>query len=278
MKNKRPTIINSADTKSVRELLSRLYQPAENAHKGQNGKVLVIGGSELFHSSLIWAATIASKVVDMVHVASPAKTNEALVRERIKKEFLEGIVIPWNRVEEYIEEDDVILIGPGMPRDEGLEAGEESTGMMVDRLVAAYPDKKWVIDGGALQAINPELIKQNMIITPHAREFARLEGYLPLQAVIVLKGPVDKITSGQEMVMVEGGNPGMTKGGTGDVLAGLTAALYTKNEAMTAATAASVVCKRAGDELKKRQGLYFNASDLTDQIPQTMRRLIGEVG
>jgi len=73
---------------------------------------------------------------------------------------------------------------------------------------------------------------------------------------------------------VEGGNQGMTKGGTGDVLAGLVAALYCKNEAFLAASAASFINKKAGEDLAEKMGIYFNASDLADQIPKTMERLL----
>lgn len=66
----------------------------------------------------------------------------------------------------------------------------------------------------------------------------------------------------------------MTKGGTGDVLAGLIAALYCKNDAFLAAAAGSYINKKAGDSLFKKVGYYFNASDLVDKIPRVMKKLI----
>jgi len=66
----------------------------------------------------------------------------------------------------------------------------------------------------------------------------------------------------------------MTKGGTGDVLAGLIAALACKNNPFLATIAGSFINKQAGDELYKTVGPYFNATDLASQIPKTMKALV----
>lgn len=93
--------------------------------------------------------------------------------------------------------------------------------------------------------------------------------------IILLKGPVDKIYSpNQEVIEIEGGVPGMTKGGTGDVLAGLIAAFYCKNDALESAILASFFNKKAGEELSKTVGDYFNASDLADELPKTMHKFL----
>ncbi|MEK7165288.1 MAG: NAD(P)H-hydrate dehydratase, partial [Patescibacteria group bacterium] len=73
---------------------------------------------------------------------------------------------------------------------------------------------------------------------------------------------------------VRGGNSGMTKGGTGDVLAGLIAALATKNDPFLATIAGSFINKKAGDALYKKVGPFFNASDLADEIPKVMKEVL----
>jgi NAD(P)H-hydrate epimerase len=73
---------------------------------------------------------------------------------------------------------------------------------------------------------------------------------------------------------VEGGNAGMTKGGTGDVLAGLIASLACNNDLYLAAKCGSYINKKAGESLYKKQGIYFNATDLVGEIPQVMSQLI----
>ena len=66
----------------------------------------------------------------------------------------------------------------------------------------------------------------------------------------------------------------MTKGGTGDVLAGLIASLACKNDLYLAAKCGSYINKKAGESLYKKQGIYFNATDLVGEIPQVMGKLI----
>jgi NAD(P)H-hydrate repair Nnr-like enzyme with NAD(P)H-hydrate dehydratase domain len=247
---------------------------------------------------------------------------------------------------------------------------------LTNRLLIAYPHKKWVIDAGALQMVDPSLLNGNCIITPHQQEFKiiteklsqlvkekyytkvpsvktlfvspndtiranfdyerkglysgshlteegsknnflmgiwenPIESYVTYKnsqdpyapngfhdlnwdlykvalaannTTILLKGKSDLVIcpgnecivfSGDEVFMkriveVSGGNAGMTKGGTGDVLAGLVAALYATNDAMTAAVVASYVNKKAGDELYKTVGPFFNASELVEMVPRVM--------
>jgi len=288
-------MIKDMKTTTIAHYLQQIHQPVEESHKGQNGKLLVIGGSELFHASLIWSAEVASRVVDMVHVTSPAEVNNDLMRTRLKEHFFNGIVVPWDRVDEYIEEDDCVLIGPGMPRQEGLEHGEKSTGEIVNSLLQRFPNKKWVIDGGALQEVDHALLSGNMVITPHHKEWERLRGPRrgPFGAgdgvqeksnlilfsqqhgglTVLLKGEVDMVVRGEEVVEMMGGNVGMTKGGTGDVLAGLVAALCTTNEIFPATVVASRANKRAGELCSEQMGRFYNASDLLQAIPRAMHEI-----
>jgi NAD(P)H-hydrate epimerase len=271
------------------DLLRNLYRPAKDSHKGQNGKLLIIGGSQLFHAASLWALTVASRIVDMVFYSS-VETNNRIV-ESIKAEFRNGIVVPRSKLKNYIKEADCILIGPGLPRKEGQEEGDDDTSELTKRLLHQHPEKRWVVDGGSLQTIDPEVLlslKTTPILTPHKKELETLFNtkyeiqntkYLSELAkkyncVILLKGAADIVTSPNEQVRISGGNPGMTKGGTGDVLAGLVAALYCKNDAFLSACAASYINKRAGESLSQKTGIYFNASDLADAIPIAMKELL----
>ena len=309
--------------------LKNLYVPARGSHKGQNGRLLVIGGSHLFHAASLWALTVASRIVDLVHYCSVPENNEIV--QKAKEEFRNGIVVRREDVESYIEEDDCILIGPGMERD-------AETKELTDMLLRKYPKKQWVIDAGALQMLDLSVIPKNAILTPHHGEFTSLLGAadgmpwfsyrqgpdLPdihkrsgakavavlqngtpprasdlfrwsdedkvkwfakqYKCIVLLKGETDIACSGGacdekycvpgECRVIEGGNPGMTKGGTGDVLAGLIAALACKNDPFLATIAGAFINKKAGDALYKKVGPYFNATDLAGEIPLVMKNLI----
>ena len=265
-------------------LLKKLYKPDPKSHKGDNGKVLIIGGSKLFHAASLWPLQTASKIVDMVFYASVPENNEIVLHE--KELWRNGIVIPREKVDDYMQEADAILIGPGLPRENGMEEGDDNTKMLTEKLLKAYPTKRWVIDGGSLQTIDPLLIPSNAILTPHHQEFKTLFGLEPTpenakemakkhNCVVLLKGPTDAIASPTESVQVSGGNAGMTKGGTGDVLAGLTASLYAQNEdPFLVASSASYINKKAGESLAEKVGPYFNASDLAEEIPHVMKKLL----
>ncbi len=282
-----------------KSLLKKLYVPVSGSHKGQSGKLMVIGGSMLFHGASLWALKVASRIVDMVFYSSVEENLE--VARRLKSELFDFIEVPRGSIEEYIKESDVVLLGPGLPRVSGLAEGEESTRDLTKRLLSQFPQKKWVLDAGALTEMDPEWLRQledNVILTPHQQEFLKLfefkiqnsklkitdqnskvdeklaqEMTREYNCVVLLKGEKDIVCSPQGCVQIEGGNAGMTKGGTGDVLAGLVAALATKNDLFLAATAGSYINKKAGESLFRKVGLYFNASDLVDEIPKVMKEL-----
>lgn len=260
-------------TKEIKQALQKIYLPDSNSHKGQNGKLLIIGGSKLFHAASKWSLDVASKIVDMVFYSS-VPSNNKLIQEA-KQNFWGGIVIERSQLKNYIEEADAILIGPGMDR-------SFYTKRLANQLLKKYPHKKWVIDAGALQMVNPNLLNEHHIITPHHQEIALLQQKNPIfdeknyqaNCFCLLKGPSDKIFNPHNPlpIQVGGGNAGMTKGGTGDVLAGLLAAFYCKNEAIDSCVLASYLNKKAGEELYQKQGVYYNTSDLVEIIPEVLWR------
>ena len=252
--------------------LKRLYKLPRSSHKGQNGKLLVIGGSNLFHSASMWSLEAASRIVDMVFYSS-VPVNEAIVKKQ-KERFHDGIIVPIGKLDEYIGEADCALIGPGMDR-------SDLTKQKVNVLLAKHQNKKWVVDGGALQVMNKNLLHPKMIITPHHQEYKRLFGDEAAKAMakkydctIVLKGKKDIICDARQCVVNRTGNEGMIKGGTGDVLAGLIAALYCKNDAFLAAACGTYLNGLAGDRLYVLVGPYFNATDLVKELPKVMGEIL----
>lgn len=263
--------------------LRKLYIPSKNSHKGENGKLMIIAGSVLFHAASLWPLEVASRIADMVFYCSVSLNNEIVQND--KNSFRNGIIVKRQNLGNYIKEADCILIGPGLPREDGVEEGDDDTKDLTERLLLEFPDKKWVIDGGSLQVINPNVLPKTSIVTPHKKEFETLFSIKPssdnvkkmaqkYNITILLKGEEDIICNEKTSVVIKGGNQGMTKGGTGDVLAGLTASFYCKNDAFLSATCASYINKKAGEELYKTMGLYYNASDLALEIPKIMKKYI----
>ncbi len=303
--------LTTSDTDSILPFLKNIYIPPSESHKGNNGRVLIIGGSTLFHSASLWAAEIATHFADMVHYASTKENNN--IFHDLKTVFRNGIVVEQKDIPFYIEEDDAILLGPGMVRNEvkkeelgnkkyeellKIEDEAEFTRALTYYLITTYPEKRFVIDAGALQMMDVswlKLLKEKPIVTPHQQEFERLFGKsvlnLPLKekaeivkitaqehnCVILLKAVVDIISDGEELYIVEGGNQGLTKGGSGDILAGITVSLRAKNSPIESTVVASYSEKKAADELKKTKGYWYNMEDLIQQIPMTFYEIIKEV-
>jgi NAD(P)H-hydrate epimerase len=292
------------------KIISDLHKPDKFSHKGQNGKLLIIGGSSLFHGASLWALKTASRIVDMVFYLSIPKNQE--YADYLNKQLYDFINISFQELDSYIKEADVVLLGPGMTRTElkslkvkefKIDKNFEDTYRVTDFLLHKYPDKRWVLDAGALQSMDAEWLKElkEVIITPHRREFIGLFGkeakisspeflswenkdQKSIEAVwkvakrygctIVLKGQQDIICNPNKWVINQTGNEGLTKGGTGDVLAGLIAALACKNDLFLAAAVGAYINGLAGDQLYQTAGSFFNASDQCDQIPRTLHRLL----
>ncbi len=283
-------LIKTSDNRLVKSYLSKLTLPQANSHKGQNGRVLIIGGSSLFHSASLWAAEVASHFCDMVHYSSTKENQEIFLS--LKKKFQNGIIISQEKLMEYVKEDNVILVGSGMVR-EGEEA--KYTRDLTKTLITDFPEKQFVFDAGALQTMDKEWLlklKTPAIITPHQKEFETLFGEsildLPLEkkiekvqllakkynTIILLKAIVDIISDGKEVYLIEGGNAGLTKGGTGDILAGLTTALSTSGQPLISAISASVLLKKTGEKLFQSKGYWYNISNIIETIPEVLKENI----
>lgn len=304
-------IINTKDTSTILSYIRSYRFPNKISHKGQNGKALVIGGSSLFHGAVLWAAEAVSLMTDMVHVASTSETNEII--RSIKVRWQTGIVIPQQDIPFYANEDGVILIGNGMLRTDKIQAKRtetqvgdsweevlrihnegEFTRACVKYLITHYPHKRFVFDAGALQMMDKEWLAQlevPAIITPHQEEFHHLFGVNVLalsleekiaeakkaaqryHAVVLLKAVDDIVTDGVKTAVISGGNAGLTKGGTGDLLGGITAGLYASADAFDSAVVASYLLKKTADSLFAIKGYWYSVHDLLHTFPEVWTSL-----
>jgi NAD(P)H-hydrate epimerase len=296
------------DVEEIQKIVKASFVPARSSHKGQNGKVFIIGGSTLFHAASLWAAEIATHFTDMVHYSSTLENIEVFLR--LKTIFRNGIIVHKKDIPYYVEEDDAVLIGPGMVRKDGqkkeknpsefaeiisLTDEAEYSRELTFFLLHHYQNKRFVLDAGALQMMDPKWLtgrREKVIITPHQLEFKTLFGEdiatLPTiekkaelvaryaykyECVIMLKAVDDIITDGKKIFIVQGGNQGLTKGGTGDLLAGLTVSFLAKNDQVTSCLLASIIEKKTAEELSGTKGFWYNTGDLIEKIPEIFTKL-----
>jgi hydroxyethylthiazole kinase-like uncharacterized protein yjeF len=261
------------------------------SHKGDFGRLLVIGGSETFSGAPVLVAQAALRTgVDLAYIAAPERTAYAIssLSPDLITIKLEGKHLnPENlsTLNSFIDVSDAVALGPGL----GLH---EKTKIAVRKIVEATESagKPLLLDADGLKAFAEFKRKLNvpLVMTPHAGEYSILTGKKPsetlnvkvlevektaaeLDAVILLKGPVDIISDGKRSKLNFTGNPGMTVGGTGDVLSGIVAAFLAKREdPFEAAVAGAFVNGAAGDFAYEEKGFHLVATDLIKHIPTVL--------
>ncbi len=258
--------------------IKALYQPRPDSHKRDNGTLLIVGGSDWYHGAPLFAALMASKIVDLVYFCSTPENNKLI--HQLKTKTAEFITVPRPKVFTVAKEVDVVLVGPGL-------RVSATTKKLTNDLLRRNKSKKFVLDADALKVIDKKLLGPNCIVTPHSGEFKILFGLAPTKAnaikmakkyrcVIALKTVTRDFTgvvaSPIQTKININGNAGMTKGGTGDVLAGLIAGLAAKNNLFLAAGAGLFINGLAGDRLKTKVSYYYSATDLITEIPKAIQR------
>mgnify|MGYP000672155337 CR=1 FL=1 len=249
-----------------------------NSHKGENGRVLIVGGSDNYVGApALTGLAVLRSGADLAIIACPETAGYAinsispdLITVKLSGKTLARRHEP--RIAKLAESADVVVLGPGL--------GTNPETKMTVRNLCRRISKPKVIDADALKALDK--IPENCILTPHAGEFEILFGCKPTREelkkrasedkIILLKGPCDLISNGKEVKENCTGNPGMTVGGTGDVLAGLVAGLVAQGvKPLDAAFLAAQVNGESGDLLLKEKGYGFTASDLLEVIPRVMK-------
>jgi NAD(P)H-hydrate epimerase len=255
-----------------------------DSHKGDSGRVLVIGGGPYTGAPALTALAAMRAGADIVTVATPkasAKTIAGFSPNLIVRELSSDHLVPEDleQLKGLIASHDVVVMGMGLGR-------APETHQALKEIIPLC--KRAVIDADALL---PDLPLKG-IVTPHAGEFKRISSIeLPSahqpfyqeriepvmkfaagrNLVVLVKGRVDIISDGQTVRGNTTGNPGMAVGGTGDCLAGITASFYCIARAQRAATAAAFVSGRAGDLAFAEKGDSLVATDVIEMIPEAVR-------
>ncbi|MBX5328336.1 MAG: NAD(P)H-hydrate dehydratase [Candidatus Bathyarchaeota archaeon] len=263
----------------------------KESHKGDFGRLLIIGGSETYSGAPTLVALAALRTgVDLAYVAAPEKTAHAvssmtpdLITIKLEGKHLNITNLPTLKT--YIETVNAVVLGPGL----GLHVETKETVKAIIE-IAENAGKPLLLDADGLKAFAEfkRKLKTPLVLTPHAGEYTILTGKkLPevlkekilevqktaaeLSAVILLKGPVDIIADEKRFKLNFTGNPGMTVGGTGDVLSGVVGALLAqKTDPFEAATAGAFVNGAAGDFVSEEKGHHMISTDLLEWIPQVL--------
>jgi len=253
-----------------------------SAHKGDYGRVLIVGGSKDFFGApaLAGAAALAAGC-DLVTVAAPKGAADKI------KDNLNLMVTPLASETHLTCADlddilkinfDVLLIGNGLGlEDETREAVRELASKVKTPVVA---------DADALKALKLRDLRSSTVVTPHGREFEALFGEYDearrekltaryakkSDAIVLLKGAVDVVSDGKTTRLNRSGAPGMTVGGTGDVLAGLVAGLVAQNrDPFASACAATFLNGVAGELAYNFEDVSVTATDVLAKIPEAVR-------
>lgn len=241
------------------------------SHKGDNGRLVIIGGESGTAGAIRLAGEAAVRSgAGLVRVLTQADNLVPILTAR--PELMVHELTPES-LDEALEWAGIIAIGPGL----GLqEWGKEA----LNRVKKSHKPMLWDADALNLLAISPEK-RQNRIITPHPGEAARLLQCTVAQVehdrllaarqlvkqyggVVVLKGAGTVVASEQHLAIIDVGNAGMGSGGMGDVLSGIIAALLAqKLTPFDAACAGCVAHGSAADVIAHQTGMRgMLASDL----------------
>jgi NAD(P)H-hydrate epimerase len=87
----------------------------------------------------------------------------------------------------------------------------------------------------------------------------------------------DIVSDGNATHVIEGGNAGLTKGGTGDILAGLAASFYARHNALDSAVLSSFLLKKTADRLFLRKGFWYNNSDILGALPDVLYEIVKSI-
>lgn len=291
----KPSQVGKADVKAV------IPVRGPSSHKGDFGRLLIVGGGSRYVGAPALVGLAALRTgVDLAVIAAPEKTAWAinsfspdLITVKLRGRDLEPSNL--SAISDELGRSTAAVIGPGLG---SIQKTVDAVTKLARMLKQEHPKLPVLFDADAQRALTSrsDLAKgMPWVTTPHAGEFKILTGLeapkdlagraelakkaaRELGCVILLKGHVDVIASADGSLKLNGtGNPGMTVGGTGDVLSGIVGAFLAQGaEPFSAAAAGAWVCGRAGDLCLRELGYEFTASDVIDKIPNVLKEVRGK--
>jgi NAD(P)H-hydrate epimerase len=272
--------------------VAKLIPPrSSRSKKGDNGIVLVAGGSRIYHGAPLLAALAAMRSgADLVYLAVPRSISTP-----IRAYSPSVIVLPLP--DDRLTVGSVNKLRAMLPK--RVDAAAIGMGMSIAKIDALTNligelnamGARILLDASALipNAL-PAVSDRGAVLTPHAGEFKRVfqkdAGESERERVenvrrcaaesnvtVLLKGWTDVISDGKRVCINKTHSCAMTIGGTGDVLSGLVAGLLAKRiDAFEASMAGAYINGYAGMLAHKRLGLHMLPTDLIEEIPFTMKK------
>ena len=261
-----------------------------SSRKGDNGKVLVLGGSYIYHGAPALSSLAALRTgADLVYTCVPkinvqstrAVSPNLIVIPLADSKLTRGAV---NKLLGQIPSDlDSSTIGMGLSIQDP-EALKLLVKSLLDRDVRLSLDASTLVN-----YILPLLSGKNVIVAPHPGEFKRMFGEVPPESkksriamvekfakkhsvTIILKGSTDIISNGTTTYLNTKNIPAMTVGGTGDILSGIISGILAQNrDVLESAVTATYFNGLAGKMTQKKFGTHMTATDLLDVLPNVMK-------
>lgn len=259
-------------------------EPVSN--KSTYGKALIIAGADGMPGAALMATYGALKSgLGMAYLVT-GRDNMASILELVPEAMVGDMdAITNNDLSAKLDWCDVVLIGPG------LGTSNRSKELVEYISVNAKVPVIYDADGLNILADNKEIIVSRAkmgglsILTPHPMEFARVFGSdirdkkhqdidfitkeaIKYNAIIIAKDATSVITNGQQVYVNIYGNPGMSCGGSGDVLAGVVAAMCGRfSDYLYAAAIGTCIHSLAGDYAKDIYGVsYMTPMNIIESI------------
>ncbi len=274
-----------------------LKKKSKEAKKGDGGKILVIGGSFDYTGAPALAGIAALKAgADLVYIVTPSEIRH-IVASYSPEIITKGVGKTYFSKEDVKELLPLINIATSIVLGPGLSYKPETcefTSTLIRLLREKSYDIPLIIDADALKCAGDQRITFNKktVLTPHRGELSLLAekyGSEKLQdrmqaamkvseltgAVVLSKGPIDYICYKKTCRINRTGNPGMSVGGTGDILTGLVAAFANRtDDLVSAASIAAFINGSAADMVYKEQGEFFTPQDILDKIPYSIHKFV----
>ena len=266
-----------------------IVERTRHSHKGDYGRLLLIGGTYPYGGAIIMAALGAVRSGAGLITVATDKENISALHSRLPEAMAFGLD-DKELLEQQLQKSEVVLLGPGLRED---AFGEELVKQVFNSL---RKDQLLIIDGGALGILAKNqfpLPVSQLILTPHQKEWERLSGVaiehqceettaralsaFPQETILVEKGPATRIwQAGQsEYYQLEIGGPYQATGGMGDTLAGMIAGFagqFHQSSLYERVVVATHLHSAIAQELAQEHYIVL-PTEISKALPKTMKTI-----